>query len=408
MKQTLFILFIIPFGQANSQIYEIKKESYPFYNIVEWKGVGAILFNRDTSGVNKKIYMTLANDFQKTIWKQGFNTAVKDPYFITNENSKYSYFLENLILKDYKYVFTQVNSAGVIKPSISNLMPLFKQLGDFTLSEIQLIDIVTTDKALIHHFRYHDIKEKKYIDIAVFMTHHNLLLYSAIIGETTEFALKEGNNDYWKFIGSTDDQIYFVSRDNLAKGKGWKVKEMNSKAEHVQETIIIEAPLKFEPIEYKDFSNTGRNYLNAKGETQKNILRQFKGQFYLTGISLQDNKRELITLKITLGKWEKISSYPLQVEKGKDVAKLGLYVINEGLGVKIEQGNIANIVFMPFDKSKEIILTPFTTKITFNPSRMIIKERPDEFVYNLPTMNVYFDYKQLNINESVKLEVVKR
>ena len=39
---------------------------------------------------------------------------------------------------------------------------------------------------------------------------------------------------------------------------------------------------------------------------------------------------------------------------------------------------------------------------------MIIKERPDEFVYNLPTMNVYFDYKQLNINESVKLEVVKR
>ncbi len=408
MKNVLLILFILQYEVANSQIYEVKKESYPFYNIIEWKGTGGILLNRDPSGVNKKIYMTLVNDFQKSIWKQSFNPGVKDPFFITSENARYSYFIDNLELKDNKYVFNQINQTGILKPSFSNLLPLFKKLGEFNLSEMKLIDVITTDKALVHHFRYHDVKEKKYVDIGIFMTHHNSLLYSAIIGETTEYALKEGTNDYWKFIGSTDDQIFFAIRDNLSKGKGWNVIEMNSKAEQIQTTIIIDAPLTFEPIEYKDFSNTGRSYLNVKGETQKNILRQFNGLFYLTGITVQEGKREITTLKINLGKWEKLTSYPLEIVKSKEVVKLGVYTINEGLGIKIEQANIANTVFIPFDRSKEIIVTPFSSKTTFNPSRMIIKEHQDEFVYNLQSIKVYFDYKQLVVVGNVKFEVLKK
>lgn len=408
MKNILLILFICHFSCAISQLYEVKKESYPFYNVIEWKGTGGILFNRDPSGVNKKIYMTLVNDFQKSIWKQSFNPGVKDPFFITSENARYSYFIDNLELKENKYVFNQINQTGILKPSISNLLSFFKKLGDFNLSEMKLIDVVTTDKALIHHFRYHDTKDKKYVDIGVFMTHHNLLLYSNIIGETTESSLKEGINDHWKYIGSTDDKIFFAIRDNLSKGKGWNVKEMNSKAELIQTTIIIDAPLIFEPIEFKDFSNTGRNYLNAKGETQKNILKHFNGLFYLTGITIQEGKREITTLKINLGKWEKITSYPLEMKKGKEIVKLGVNTLNEGLGVKIEQEAIANIIFIPFDRSKEIIVTPFTKAITFNPSRIMIKEHKEEFVYTLPMMNGYFDYKQLVNVGNVKFEVVKK
>lgn len=408
MKSILLICFIILGITCRSQSFELPKELYSFYDVIEWKGNGGMLLNRDPSGNMRKVYLTFVSNLPNSTWNQSFNPKGSDFYYISSENARYTYFLDNLNLEEGKYFFTQLNTPGNVKSSSTLLLQLFKKLGDFELSELKLIDIVTTDKALIHLFRYHNSKEKKYVDIAIFMTHHNLISYGCILGETLEANLKEGISDYWKYIGSTGDQIYFAARENQSKQKGWSVKETNSKSELLNSTYIKDSELTFELIENKGFGTTGQHYLNAKGEIASSVLTHFNGKYYLNGITAQNGKRELKSFKLTDGKWELMSSSVLDPLKGKETVKLGVSPINEGLGVKVDQILSSSVIFSPFDKSKEIIVTPFTEKLTFNPSRMIVKEHKNEFVINLPDRNVFFDYKQLNNSGSVKFEIVKR
>lgn len=408
--KTVFLFFIlfIRFG-ANCQTFEIPKEEYSFYDIIEWKGFGGILLNRDPSGLKRKINMTLVSNLQTSTWNQSFNPKGADAFYISSDNARYVYFLDNLELESGKFFFSQLSSAGSIKSSSAALFPVFKKLGEFDMNEMKLMDVVTTDKALVHIFRYHNTKEKKYTEIAIFMTHHNLISYAAIIGETQEDALKDEYLGHWKYVGFTGDQIFFATREHQTKQKGWAVKEFNSKAELKQSTFIIDSDMAFEAIENKGFGTIGRNYLSNKNDTEKSILTHYNSKFYISGIVAQNGKRELKSLKWNEGKWEAFSSHPLEaVTKAKNSTKIGVYPLNEGLGIKVEQNGTANVVFMPYEKGKEIILTPFTEKLTSNPSRMIIKERKQDFVVNLPDRNVFFTYNQLNNTGNVKFEFIKR
>lgn len=408
--KTIFILFLLLISvNANCQSFEIPKEGYPFYDIIEWKGFGGILLNRDPSGLKRKINMTLISDLQTSTWNQSFNPKGENAFYISSDNARYVYFLDNLELDGGKFAFSQLSSAGSVKSSIATLTSVFKKLGEFDMSEMKLIDIVTTDKALVHIFRYHNTKEKKYTEIGIFMTHHNLISYAAVIGETQEDALKDDYTGYWKYIGFTGDQIFFATHERQTKQKGWAVKEFNSKAELKQTTFIIDSEMTFEPVENKGFGTIGRNYLSGKNDIELSILTHYNGKFYITGIVTQNGKRELKSCKWGEGKWEVFSSYPIDpVVKAKNVTKLGIYPLNEGLGVKVEQNSAANVVFMPYEKGKEIIITPFTERVTTNPSRMIIKERKQDFVVYLPDRNVFFTYSQLNNTGSVKFEFIKR
>lgn len=404
----LFFLLFIHLG-SRCQSFEIPKEVFPFYDIIEWKGFGGILLNRDPSGLKRKINMTLVSNLQSSTWNQSFNPKGSDAFYISSDNARYIYFLDNLELEGGKYFFSQLSSGGSVKSSSTALFPVFQKLGDFDMNEMKLMDVVTTDKALVHIFRYHNTKEKKYTEIAVFMTHHNLISYASVIGDTQEDALKDEYHGHWKYIGFTGDQIYFASREHQLKQKGWTVKEFNSKAEFKQSTFVIDADMAFEPIENTGFGTTGKNYLNTKNDLEKSILTHYNGKLYISGVANLNGKRELKSLKWNEGKWEVFSSHSLEVlAKAKNITKIGVYPLNEGLGIKVEQNGTTKIVFMPYEKGKEIIVTPFSNKITSNPSRMIVKERKEDFVVNLPDRNVFFTYNQLNNTGNVKFEFIKR
>lgn len=410
MKVTLFFLLLLLGVNAVSQTIEIPKEEYSFYDIIEWKGFGGMLMNRDPSGLKRKINLTLISNLQTSTWNQSFNPKGKDAFYISSENARYVYFLDNLELEEGKYFFSQLSSAGSVKSSSSLLAPVFKKLGDFDFNEMKLVDIVTTDKALVHIFRYHNTKDKKYTEIAIFMTHHNLISYGAIIGEIPEDLFKDEYTTNWKYIGTTGDQIFFASRQRQTKLKGWQVQEFNSKAEPKNSLFIPDSDLTFEPIEDKGFGTTGRHYLTQKNVLETSVLTQFNGKYYLTGIiGIPTGKRELKTFVLKEGKWELITTQLLEANpKAKNNTKLGVYPLNEGLGVKVEQTANTNVMLMPYEKGKEIIISPFTDKITYNPSRLIINDRKQDFVFNLTDRKVFFVLNQLNNTGVVKFEIVKR
>jgi hypothetical protein len=265
MKHILLVISFIFQGLIFAQsVIDIPAESFPFYDLVEWKGNGAFLMNRDQSWKSMKVYLTFVGKQSTStlMWKESFNPVTKTSYLISGENARYIYFLDNLTMIDGKYAYSQINTAGTVKSSATDLFYAVKKLFPMTQEDLTLIDIVNTDKALIHVFRYHNKKEKKYIDIAASMTHHNLTVYTGIIGETSELAIKDKLTNGWFFVGSTNEQIYFATRDNQKKKDGFTIKEFNTRVESKISLFLPDLDGKFDLIENVGFGTDG-NKINS-------------------------------------------------------------------------------------------------------------------------------------------------
>jgi len=55
-----------------AQPIEIKEAGHPYFDIVEWKGMGGLLLSKDPSGNSKQINITLVGDHPTSIWDQKF------------------------------------------------------------------------------------------------------------------------------------------------------------------------------------------------------------------------------------------------------------------------------------------------------------------------------------------------
>jgi hypothetical protein len=408
--QTWLICFLT--SLSFSQNIEIPQEEYPFYSIIEWKGIGGILMQRDPTFSTRKINLTLASTETTLTWKQSFNPKDKDAFYIASENARYVYFLDNIELtSDGKYFYSQLNSAGNVKSSSSSLLTTFKKLGNFELSDIELIDIVTTDKALVHIFRHSDAKTKTYTDIAITMTHHNLINYAVIIGQTPFDVIKDNLASTWNYIGNTGDQIYFAARDNQSKQKGWTVKQFNSKAQFIETRFIPIADLQFQTTQKTPFSNSGAYYLKRKdAETEQGTLTHFEGHFYLSGITNKDNQLSYTIAKLTDNKWVEINKQILNSFKNnaKESIKIGIYPLNEGLAVHFEDKMNNQVVLLPFDQKSEKIVTKFEENMIFNPSRFVLKEHVGEFAVILQDRYLFFDQSQIMNKGNVIFEVIRK
>jgi hypothetical protein len=404
------LLFITSINFA--QNIEIPEEEYPFYSIIEWKGIGGILMQRDPTLSTRKINLTLASTETTLTWKQSFNPKDKDAFYISSENARYVYFLDNLELTaDGKYFYSQLNSAGNVKSSSSSLLSTFKKLGGFELSDIELIDIVTTDKALVHIFRHSDSKTKTYTDIAVTMTHHNLINYAVIIGQTPFDVIKDNLASTWNYIGSTGDQIYFAARDNQSKQKGWTVKQFNSKAQFIETRFIPASDHKFQMTTRTSFSNSGAYYLKRKEkETEQGTLTHFDGQFYLSGIQNKDNQLVYTNAQLKDGKWLELNKQILNTFKSgsKESIKIGIYPLNEGLAVHFEDKLNNQVILFPLNANTEIITTKFEENMIFNPSRFVLNGHVGDFAVILQDRNLFFDQSQLMKKGNVIFEVIKK
>ena len=148
---SLFLLFT---GFLNAQTFEIPAEGFPFYEVLEWKGQGAIYLNRDPSMNQKQVYLTLVANEGKSTWNENFSPGGKEFYYISEDAGRYVYFLEHLELKSGKISFHQLNSAGNIKSNAVSFTAALKKIGDFPPEELTLLDIVTSEKALIYLFSH--------------------------------------------------------------------------------------------------------------------------------------------------------------------------------------------------------------------------------------------------------------
>ena len=409
MKNIILVFSLTISCLSIAQEIEVEAAAYPYSDIIEWKGMGALLMSKDPSGVAKQVNLTLVGDQTTSIWDQKFTPKNEEFYYISSENARYVYFIDNLELKNGKIYFNQLNSAGNVKSTSGQIGTAVKKLGDYDYNLLELINVVVTDKALVMHYRYEVKKNKSVMEIAVFMTHHNFLCYAAELGEIPYASLKDEKIGHWEYVGFTDDQTFFAARDFKNKSKGWSVKNYSSKGK-ILSGYFIDAPSQdLLPIENIGFGTTGKYYLENKWSVEKGILTQINGVFYLVGAQKKSESGAEITLyELGGGEWEELNKMKLNYFIEKKNLKLGIYPMNEGVGYHLDHNGYNKVSLISFTPNTDSAHNDFTERTIFNPSSVFERKEKEEFNVILPSVKLTFNTSQLNKPGAVKFEMKKR
>lgn len=401
---TTTICALIPFIYY-SQIFTIDKATSPFNNIIEWKGMGGILMNKNAN--SNQIYLTLVGDKDKSIWNQQIAPPNEKYYFISSENARYVYFLRNLNPESGKIYFDQLNSAGNVKYTNVSLQSVIRNLG-YEVQNLELKNVVVTDKALVHHFRYHDKKEKVFVDIATFITHHNMLVYAVELGKSKEDDVKNGKLNTFQYIGFTGDEICFADYSSVANSKSWNVIVFNSKGQEQKRVVLKNKAAQHQSFGTVGFGTTGSHYLGTQKDIQNGLVSYHNGKFYFTILNNSSGKNTLELYELNEDNWKLINSHIIHSSVSKRQINIGIYPLNEALTYRLSGGdNGEQVVALPLDGSASIV-TNFNESIIFNPSRSIISDKKEFFAVTLPSGNLFFDKNQLKKEGSVEFEFIKR
>lgn len=380
----------------------------PAFDIIEWKGFGAMLLSRDGGNNDRQITMTLIGDQNTSIWDQKFIPRNDDYYYIAADNQRYVYFMDNLELDNGKFFFSQLSSAGNIKTTSVSVSSVIKKLGSYDPNELELKNIVVTDKALVHIFRYHDKKEKVYTEIATFMTHHNMLVYATVLGSASEDLIKSGRSGNWKYAGFSGDKILFTAREDHGKNKGWALKEFNSKGA-LQDSRFIEGPaVDFEAIVNTGYGTTGSSYVNSDLGIDRGVLNLMQERVFVTGVHKEGGESVVEVFELIDAKWKSIGKQRLSVALNKKVDGIGTYPLNEGMSVMLKSGKSGEVYFLPNDQKHQENVFPYSKESAYNPSRALLSGKKEQFALTLPGAELYFDKTQLNKEKSVEFEWIKR
>ncbi|OFZ10183.1 MAG: hypothetical protein A3D92_15165 [Bacteroidetes bacterium RIFCSPHIGHO2_02_FULL_44_7] len=409
MKNFLIINALLLACYSSAQVFEIPTGAYPYSDIIEWKGMGAMLISKDPNGVSKQVNLTLIGDQLTTIWDQKFSPKGENYYYISSENARYVYFLDNLELIEGKVYFNQLNAAGNVKATSVDIGAAVRKLGAYDYNDLRLVNAVVTDKALVFHYRTDNKKDKTIAEIAVFMTHHNFLAYAVELGQIPELALKDDNIGHWEYTGFMDDQIFFASRDIKNKAKGWSIKEYSSKGKEMN-AFFIDAPKgDLLMIENIGFGTTGKYYLKTERKAEKGLLTYIGGKFYLVGGQRQsETSAELTLFEWAGGEWKAVNNMKLNYFIEKKNLQLGIYPMNEGIGYHLDHNGYNKVSLISFTPGKETAHNDFTERTIFNPSSVFEKKEKTEFNVILPGKLLVFETAQLNQNGAVKFELKQR
>ena len=408
MQNAFFILLIFFSSTSFSQQIEIEKATFPYSDIIEWKGMGALLLSKDPSGVEKQINITLVGNHPTSIWDQKFTPKNDEYFYISSENARYVYFLDNLDLVNGKVYFSQLNSAGNVKSTSINLGSAVKKLGNFDYNKLELINVIVTDKALVHHFRYQDKKNKSVVEIATFTTHHNFLSYAVKLGSISYESLKSEKFGHWEYVGFTNDQIFFAARDYQAKQNGWTIKEFTSKGKE-KNPLFISSPEKIIPIENIGFGTTGSYYLENKSTVELGLLTQINGKFYLVaGQRFGDHGAQITLFEYSENEWVTLNEMKLNYFIEKKNLQLGIYPMNEGIGYHLNHNGYDKVSMIYFEKGKEAPHNDFTKRTIFNPSSVFERKKKEEFNVILSEGFLRFNTNQLGKAGNVTFEYIKQ
>ncbi len=405
----LQLIMVFLFQSANAQTFEIPSvDKNVFYDIIEWKGMGSLLMSRDPLGNTKQITLTLVTDTKTSVWDQKFNPKSEEFYYIASENARYVYFLDNLNLEDGKVYFSQLNSAGNIKSTSVAVGAAVKKIKNIDYNDLELINVVVTDKALVHHFRYEDKSTKSVVEFATFITHHNFLCYAVELAAIPKANFKDENIGLWDYIGFTGDEIFFAARDVIGKKKGWSVKSFSSKGKEMSNMFIDAPDHELISVDNIGFGTTGKHYLKTDKMNDRGLLAQINGSIYLLGGKRGTGSATLELFKYEAGEWKLLNQMQLNYFIENKALKLGIYPMNEGIGYHLDHNGYNKVSMISFDKKTEVAHNSYTEKTVYNPSAVFNLKEKSEFTVSLPTEIQYFNTEQLGKEGAVKFEFVSR
>lgn len=400
----LFIAFVAL--SASAQEFEIEAQKHPYYDIIEWKGQGAILMSRDPNQNTRRIGLTLVGNQNSSIWDESFTPRDEEFYYISSENARYVYFLDNLEPEEANVSFTQLNEAGNMKTSKVSLKSALKNVGIADYTNVEVINIIVTDKALVHHFRYVDKKEKLIREVATFITHHNLLAYSAELGDIPFDDLKKEDVGNWDYVGFTEDRICFAARGISERKKGWHVKEFTSKGKATGKQFL-EAPKEYITVQNIGFGTTGKYYLDDRDTQDKGMVCFINNTFYMVGGERENAGARLILHEWKEGEWTEINRMELNYFIEKKPLKLGLYPMNEGIGYHLDHNGYDKASIITFEEREISAHNSFTERTIYNPSSVFNRKEKQEFMVTLPGVVLTFDTEQLGKEGPVKFLMEK-
>ena len=403
MNKVLVILMSLIGFSGFAQKFTIPMVDYPFTDVIEWKGVGAILMSKNPNMTTPQINLTLVADKEVTIWDQKIRPKNKEFYYLSSENARYVYFLDNLELTKGKVYFNQLNSAGNVKTTSVSISSAIKKLGPYDYNKLELINVVVTDKALVHHFRYEDKKAKVIREFATFITHHNMLCYAVELGAIPTSDLKDENIGQWNYIGFTGNEIYFAARGYSSKKKGWSTRSYTSKGKEIQGSFL-EAPSDLLPIENIGFGTTGSYYLEEKHVVERGLLAQINGKMYLMGAERSNGGAALILHVREEGEWKALNTMKLNYFIENKNLKLGIYPMNEGLGYHLDHNGYDKVSMVYFETGQSSTHNDFSTRAIVNPSSTLYPKKKEEFTVNLPNVVLVFNTDQLGKEGEVEFE----
>ncbi|HLU87861.1 MAG TPA: hypothetical protein VKZ44_08915 [Taishania sp.] len=408
MQKIVFgFICILLFFQVKAQTFTIKKTIQPFYDIIEWKGMGGILMSKDPNGNSNQIYLTLVGEKDKSIWDQQIAPPNGKFHYISSENARYVYFLRNLNPENGKIYFDQLNSAGNVKNTSVSIASVIKNLG-YDVSELELKNVVVTDKALVHQFRHINKKDKIQTEIATFITHHNLIPYAVVLGKVKEDEIKAGKSNSFQYIGFSGDEICFADYTHANTSKGWNVIVFNSKGQEQKRVFLKNTWGNLTTFNVVGFGTTGAFYLNTLNDVQQGLLTYINNQFYMTFMNSSSSENSLELYKLEEESWKKINNFSFQNSNQKKGFSIGIYPLNEAITYSITGiSNDKKTVALPIDGSKAIV-NNYTNSIIFNPSRTIISDKKEFFAVTLQTGNLFFDKNQLKTVTDVEFEFIKK
>lgn len=400
MKKSLIILFALFSISIYAQNFEIPPLKQPYYDILEWKGIGALALSRDLTLTQKQVDLTMVSGDGESAWQQVYNPIARETFFISEDGGKYAYFLENLELKDNKVFLHQLSAAGNIKVmNLSFLTPL-KRLGNFSPSDLYLTDIITTEKSLLWMFKH---KEKeKLTTIAVSMTHHNFNMYAFVVSENVISSSKIEDQISWYVAGEKAENILFAARLHAGKGAGWKVKEFNPKGVLVSEQVLEQTGTNFIAHARVGFGRRGSALLKRSEPDEKGTLVYANGAYYVGGIEMNGTTANLISYKLDGKKWNKVCESPCAVYNAKKELEVGCFRMQEGIGWYVNSARSEGH-FHSFTSGTGIV-SGSIDRATSNPSRLLTAEFPSKFVVELDTKWLVFDTSQFPAKGSLIFE----
>ncbi|ASS50660.1 MAG: hypothetical protein A3D31_13945 [Candidatus Fluviicola riflensis] len=400
---SLFLLFT---GFLNAQTFEIPAEGFPFYEVLEWKGQGAILLNRDPSLNQKQVYLTLVANDGKSSWNENFSPGGKEFFYISEDAGRYVYFLEHLELKSGKISFHQLNIAGNIKSNAVSFTAALKKIGDFPADELILLDIVTSEKALIYLFSHTDKATKKKSTIAITMTHNNFLVYATLVAQNVTGSNKVEDQVSWYMAGETGESIVYAARTHAGKDAGWLVKQFTPKGVLQSEFTIPANKMVFLEHARVGFGTRGSALLKRVEPVEKGTLVVNNGTYYVGGVEMAGSNANLVTYVLKDNEWVKSASSPVSGYNVKKGLELGYYPMLEGIGWYVKSTTTEGH-FHSYTNATGIV-SGAVNQQTNNPSRLLTAEFTGKFVASLATRWLVFAASQLPSKGAVSFEYVEK